>query len=140
MIDLMIYETGDGGDLESKSGYISTIDGLTNQLYLALFGGNLDDSWWGNYLQPEENKFISTFENALRNIALNSNGISILENAAKSDLAFLNKYANINVSVTLPALNRVQLLMELQEPDKVSQKIKFLWDGTKNELIEDIEI
>lgn len=140
MIDLMIYETGSGGDLESKSGYIQTIDSLTNQVYLALFGGNIEGDWWGNSLLNEENKMFSSFENELRNVSLNSSGIAILENAAKKDLEYLKKYADIKISGSVPGLSKFKLEVELTQPNDISEKIVFVWDGTKNELIETIII
>jgi phage gp46-like protein len=140
MIDLMIYETGSGGELQSNDGYIKTVEGLTNQVYLALFGGNIEGEWWGNSLQNEENKFVSTFENELRNVSLNSSGIAALENSAKKDLEFLKKYADIKIIGSIPGLAKFKLEVELTQPNDISEKIIFIWDGTKNELIETITI
>ena len=148
-IDLMIYESGSGGDLNLKNEDIETVKGLVTQVYLALFGGNIEENtsdsledleqrndWWGNDLLPVDNQFNSNFERALTSVALNSNGITILENAAKKDLKYLRQYADISISGSVVELNRFQLEVTLQEPNEQSVKLRFIWDGTRNELIE----
>lgn len=153
IFDIMIYESGDGGELNLKNDDLETISGLTNQVYLALFGGNkeqvtsdeLDEvdvrnDYWANELLEDELQFNSTFEKALSEVVLNSNGISKLEDAAANDLEYLKEYADINIEGSIPEINIFQLEVELIEPDDISTKIKFLWDATKNELIETITI
>jgi len=151
--DLMMYETGSGGDLMIKNNDIETINGLTNQVYLALFGGNVEQStyddlndiderldWWGNNYLSDEFQFNSIFEKTLMDVALNSEGVNTLINAAKQDLKYLEEYADIEISGAVTQINRFELTVNLKEPDMNSTKIKFIWDGTKNELIEQITI
>ena len=101
IVDIMIFENGSGGDLNLKNDDIETISGLMNQVYLALFGGNLEQNtsddlseleerndWWGNSLLKKENQFNSNFERTLRTIPLNSSGLIKIENAAKEDLKY----------------------------------------------------
>jgi phage gp46-like protein len=134
MIDLMFIETGDGGDFDyDENGYLTPINGLQNQVYLALFGGN--DDWWGNYLMKPENQFLSTFENTLKEVALNSSGVSKLEEAALNDFKYLQQYAEISVVGSIIGHNRFKLEVFLQEPDQQEEKITFIWDGTKQDLI-----
>jgi len=153
IIDIMIYESGSGGDLRIENDDIISISGLTNQVYLALFGGNIEQStsddlseldqrldWFGNELLDEEFQFNSLFEKRLTEVALNSAGISLLEDAALEDLKYLKKYANIEVEGSIVGINKFQLEVDLQEPDQQSTKVKFIWDGTKQELIETITI
>jgi len=147
VVDLMIYESGSGGDLNLKNDDLETVSGLTNQVYLALFGGNIEEStsddledlderndWWGNYLLNEELQFNSSFERTLTTVTLNSGGISKLVNAAKKDLKYLEDYADITVEGSITGLNKFQLQVNLQEPDQSSTKIKFIWDGTKGTI------
>jgi len=149
--DIMIYESGSGGDISLKNDDIVTIAGLTNQVYLALFGGNIEQStseelddltiredYWGNFYFEEENQFNSIYEKTLRTITLNTNGLSILKDAAESDLEYLKQYAEITISISIIGLNKVQLIVSLLEPNNISSRIKLVWDGTKNELIENI--
>lgn len=149
ILDIEIYETGDGGDLHLENGDFHTINGLSNQVYLALFGGNTEEStseelddaedrkdWWGNEYLDEENQFNSSFERTLMNVALTSAGISKLENAAKEDLEYLEEYADITVEGYLVQKDRFELDVILEQPDSSSTKIKFIWDGTKQEIFE----
>jgi phage gp46-like protein len=153
MIDLMIYETGSGGDLNLKNDDLDTISGLTNQVYLAFFGGNKEQStsdelneleqrkdWWGNFLMEPENQFNSELERTLDNVAINTEGISKIENAAKNDLQYLDEYADIEIEAFILSVAKVQIDVSLTEPNNNSTKLKFIWDGTKNELIEEIVI
>ncbi len=87
MIDIMIFENGSGGDFSLKNGDLETIEGWTNQPYLALFGGDIEGNttgeeiegeerfdWWGNsYLLNEpEAQMNSDFERALNLIEVSS--------------------------------------------------------------------
>lgn len=147
-VDVTIYEEGSGGELQLLNEDLALSEGLTNQVYLALFGGNLEQStspdiealdvrqdWWGNELLNEENQFNSTFERTLSEVALNSAGIRVLENAVKEDLSYLSAYADISIESSLIGLNRLEIFITLQEPGQDSIKIKLLWDGTREEAI-----
>lgn len=153
IFDIGIYESGQGGEFRLKAGDIETISGLTNQVFLALFGGNLAQStneetedldirndYWGNeYLESEE-YFNSEFEKTLMEVALNSNGLVKLENAIKEDLKYISTYADISISLKLIGVRKLKVEIFLQEPDSLSEKISFIWDGTKNEIIDNIVI
>jgi hypothetical protein len=82
-----------------------------------------------------ENQFLSTFEETLKEVALNSSGVSKLEEAALFDLNYLQQYAEISVIGSIIGHNRFQLEVFLQEPDQQEEKITFIWDGTKQDLI-----
>lgn len=153
IIDIAIHESGTGGDLNLKNNDIETIQGITNQVYLALFGGNIEQSttldldnmterkdWWGNAYLKTDNQFNSEFERTINNVALTSAGISTLEDAARSDLEYLQQYADITVTGSIIGVGRFLLDVELQQPDSDSIKIQFIWDGTKKELIQNIII
>jgi hypothetical protein len=45
MTDILIFETGNGGDMMLRNNDIVTVEGYENQPYLAMFGGN--GSWMG---------------------------------------------------------------------------------------------
>ncbi len=151
IVDIMIFENGSGGDFNLKNEDIETISGLTNQVYLAFFGGNeeqntsddLDEleqrhDWWGNFLLQKENQFNSDFERALKTIPLNSSGLIKIENAAKEDLKFLQEFADIEISSEITGINKMALFVNIIEPDQQSTKLKFVWDGTRQEVIEEI--
>lgn len=153
ILDLAVHETGSGGDFNIKNNDIETINGLTNQVYLALFGGNIEESttpdldslqerndWWANTYLQVENQFNSLFEKALTEVALTSAGISVLVDAAKNDLKYLNEYADITVVGSIPDINKFQLDVELKQPNVKSEKVTFIWDGTRKEIIQNVTI
>ena len=120
--DIKIYESGDGGDLQLKASDLETISGFSNQAYLALFGG-VADNWWGNELiDNESGKYISTFQRELRRVALNSNGITRLENAAKKDLEYLQEYADMTVEGSVTGVRRFELSIKFSFKVRESQR------------------
>ena len=151
--DIGIYENGSGGDLNLKNEDIEAISGLTNQAYLALFGGNKEQNttenldeleqrkdWWGNFYLKAESQFNSNFQRALRTIALNSGGLIKLEDAAKEDLKYLQEYANVTVTSRIIGVDKYELSVFLEEPENKQSKVKFVWDGQKEEVIIENEI
>lgn len=149
--DVMIFVSGNGGDLQIKNNDLDTVVGLTNQVFIALFGGNIETITTNN-INPQEQKqdywansllkldYNSNFEKKLRTVALTSGGIVELENAAKDDLKPLEKFAKIDVKGSLIAPGKFQLEVRLTMPNNKSEKVKFIWDNQRNELIEEIEI
>lgn len=104
--DVLIYETGNGGDLILRGNDLATITGYENSPYLALFGGV---DWWANYLT--DNKFECKTEQVLSEVALTSSGRKKIEEAVLSDLSYLNDIegTEYSVSVTLGGVNRVSI-------------------------------
>lgn len=150
--DILIYESGDGGEFQLVNGDLNTVQSITNCVYLALFGGNVEQStsndiedneqrfdWWGNVLISDI-QFNSEFERTLLEVSLNSSGIGKLENAAMNDLAFLKTYANVSVNISIDDIDKMSLVVSLQEPDNTERKIKFIWDQLTNEIIEEMTI
>lgn len=157
MADLVIYETGNGGDVQLKGNDLAMTDGLTNMPLLGLFGGNTAASttgpklpneqafdWWGNYiLFPNDQSvmFNSEFERALGNVSLTSSGRIILEGKIKADLAFMTKFAEVSVTTTVINVDRIEFSVKINEPGNPENKeFTYIWDATKNELIETITI
>lgn len=149
VLDVMVFESGSGGEWNLKANDVEYISGLTNQVYLALFGGNIEQNtdegladveqrhdYWANAFILDEHQYNSTFERTIMNVALNSAGVSKLENAASEDLKYLEAYADIAISGAVTGLGKFELTVQLDEPSGISTKLKFIWDATKNELIE----
>lgn len=128
MIDVLIIEEGNGGDLfHQKSGVFGIVNGVENMPYLAMFGGSVDGNWWGNdLLFPEDIKkqIKSSTERTLQSVALNSNGRSQIEQAIRADLAFLeNDYgAKLTIGVSLLSDDRLSILVSIN-----GKQMKFLW-------------
>lgn len=146
IVDIAIHESGSGGNLSLTAEDLTTVQGVFNQVYLALFGGNIEENttietaaqeqrndWWGNELV--ELPFNSNYERELLNNSLNSGGVSALEDAAKEDLKYID-FADVEVEGSIIGVGKFQLIVILTEPDGKSTKIKFIWDGARNELIE----
>lgn len=147
--DIKIYESGSGGEFDLLNEDLETIEGLTNQPYLALFGGNIEQStsnsilqgelrgdWFGNLLLDDENRFNSSFERALNNTALTSSGIRALKIIAENDLKYLKDYADITVNVYLEDISRVVVEVTMKKPDNQSLKVKLVWSFDQNKIVE----
>ena len=150
-MDLILIETGDGGDfVKTKNDFVG-IEGFENMVYLALFGGNIQAStptqrlqsqqafdWWGNsLLMPNDQgiQFNSETERVLMKTPLNSSGRLLIEDAVRNDLKFMKEFARVSVAVSIISDNRVVIGVQAQEPDNVQRReFIFLWDATRLEL------
>jgi hypothetical protein len=152
MDDIVIYETGSGGDLQLSGNDIESTSGLFNMVYMAWFGGNteasttgneldseLRDDWFGNALLFDNEKnvqFNSILEKTLNETALDSSGRITIEEAAKEDLQFMKDIADVSVSVSILSDDKVSILVDLKEPDNLQVKeFQLIWDSLKNEVI-----
>lgn len=150
-MDLKIIETGNGGDLVKKTKDLEVVNGFQNMPYLAMFGGNPGFStpisrnpnaqsfdWWGNSLLMNNNKsiqFNSLTEQTLMEVALNSSGAAIIEQAIKDDLSFMDEFANVDVSATIVSDDKIAIGIVLNEPDNKQEKsFIYIWDATNIEL------
>jgi hypothetical protein len=72
MIDLLLRETGNGGDLLLTGKDLEVVTGYENMPYIAMFGGG---DWWANDLITEPTQRMqSQTEAALLSNALTSSG------------------------------------------------------------------
>lgn len=151
-MDLELIETGDGGNLVKNPNDISVIYGFENMIYLALFGGNVEqdtpttrnaneqafDFWGNNLLMPNNSsiQFNSQTERVLNNTGLNSNGARFIEQAVKNDLAFLNDFATVTINVTIVFVDTIEISILMQQPGSLQkQEFIYIWDATKKELL-----
>jgi len=157
MTDLALHETGNGGDIQLKGSDLVTTGAIFNQIYMGIFGGNPAASttgreleteqrvdWFGNGLlfqdQPEIQQNSIT-ERTLREVALNSSGRLQIEEAVKTDLEFLRDFAEVSVETAVIDIDKIQITILAQELDNIQeQSFIFIWDATKEELIEEITI
>jgi len=127
MNDILLYESGNGGELQLLADDLATTNSLTNQVYIALFGGG-DADWFGNDSENINLAQNSTFEKTLQTVALNSNGLRALENAARADLSFI---PDVKVEAFLFSSNKLQLSVIITE-----NIINFVFEnGTVTEII-----
>jgi len=155
-MDLAIIETGNGGDLVLSRNDLALQGGWGNMPYLAMFGGNKEAvtqvrlpgeqglDWWGNTLLMENNpgiQFNSVLERRLDEVPVNSAGRIQLEQAIKKDLAFMQDFARVSISVTIIADDRIRIDLSVRQPEEMLARVDdvykeyiFIWDATKRVL------
>jgi hypothetical protein len=153
-IDLSIYETGNGGDVELSGDDFAMVGGFTNMPYLGWFGGNpgflttgvelsseQKFDWWGNSLLLGNDvnlQFNSSLEDALNNNPLSSESRILLENIAARDLEFFGNFAETSVDVSIISDSRILIEGKIKEPGNLEDKsFQYIWDSTKQELIKE---
>jgi phage gp46-like protein len=153
MTDLKIIDEGNGGEGVLLGNDFVTIDGFQTMVYVALFGGNVEAStigerpeneqqfdWWGNRLLFNDNQnimFNSQTEKLLNEIALNSSSRVKVEQTVKSDLSFMNDFADVSVQAAITNVNRIEILIKISQPNNQQDKeFIYIWDATKKELIQ----
>ena len=150
-MDLELIENGDGGDLIKNSNDLSVIYGFENEVYIALFGGNVaqdtpqkrnaldqDLSFWGNnLLHPNDSsvQFNSKTERALNTIPLTSSGRALIQQAVSDDLDYLKVVGSVTVNVSITGVDMIEMDIQLQQPATSAQNFTYLWNATKQELI-----
>lgn len=151
MKDIKIFETGNGGSIELKGKDLVIVEGLHNMIYLALFGGNMIstpskrnineqnfDFWANTFLKPDSSlQFNSKTEKTLNDVALNSQGRQLIQNAVLYDLDFLKKYGTVTANVSITGPDKILIEINIQEPNNSEAKeFKFIWDGTKKDFMD----
>jgi hypothetical protein len=110
MTDVLLYETGNGGDVLVRGNDLAAVSGYENAPYLSMFGGS---DWWGNYLTT--GKYQSQTEAILLTTPLTSSGRLLIENAINADLAFLSDIEgttwSVNTAITGP--NRLEITITI---------------------------
>lgn len=124
--DVYLFQTDDNGDIEAVSGVVTMRPGLETSAYLSLFGGNEQDDgradnplqYWANYGQQEPGQQErSELQYLLRSIPSIPANLRRLEDAANSDLSWMltqGLATGVSVTATMPGLNRVNILVEIE--------------------------
>lgn len=150
--DVLIYESGDGGELEIINGDIATTEMLYQQVYIALFGGNVEQNTKTNFLLTEQRfdywanaliwptepdlQYNSNTERVLNTTALNSSGRLDILRAVEQDLQYLNELLNFTADVELESTNRVRIIVTFQPKTNQEDKVlQLVYDNAKNEII-----
>lgn len=150
--DILLRETGSGGDFAILSNDLVLSDTLYQQFYLAMFGGNLRANtkskyldneerfdYWGNSLiwSTQKNKqFNSETERALQESVINSSGRLKVLQAVKNDLAYLSNVINFEVQVNLLAQNKLSITITFTEKSNQQDKsLQFVFDNSKSEVL-----
>jgi len=150
--DIHLFETGSGGDFTIVNNDLLMGESLYQQIYLALFGGNIEASTKPSYLESEERfdywgnsliwkdvktkQFNSETERTLGNVALNSSGrLSILQ-AVNNDLDYLKGVVDFTVEVGIENVSRISITVSFSEKTNQQDKVlQMVWNNSKNEVI-----
>ena len=131
-MDLAIVETGNGGDIQLLGNDLQMVFNGENNIYLGLFGGNKEqvtrnrvseaqsfDFWANNLFFPSNQsaQFNSTTEKTFQNTALTSSGRVLIENAMKEDLKFMTDFGKVEVSATITATDRIEVIIKWITPE-----------------------
>ena len=146
MTDVALFNTLDGGEITIENGVIELGGGLESAAYLSLFGGNQEDAgerdsnlqWWGNLIEPNEVRHQrSRTQHIIRSLPLIPLNLRRIEDAATLDLAWMiseQVASSVVVTATMPALNRVQLDVEIIAAARITN---IVFEGNWREDIVD---
>lgn len=151
-MDLQVVETLNGGDVVKKGNDLAVLYGWENMPYLALFGhrggvtkssysdNEFRNDFWGNSLfHPQEPaaQFNSLTEDALHTTPLTSAGRLLIEDAIKTDLRFMQPFAEITVATEIISTRNLKISIRVKQPDNLQEKeFIFLWDALRLEIID----
>ena len=154
MLDLVLYETGNGGDLVATTADLDKTASFYNMIYLALFGGNVEastrgdelpneerfDYWANSLIFPEEPglQFNSNTERVLNESPITSASRLRIEEVVKDDLKFMEEFGGVEVYTEILGIDQLGITAIIIEPDAIENKVfRFIWDATKKQLITD---
>lgn len=150
--DILLFESGDGGEMAILSDDLATTETLYQQVYLALFGGNVEQNtrtdfliseerfdWWANSLfftETRNKQFNSNTERMLQNVALNSSGRLEVIRAVELDLTYLSELLDSTVDVEFFGVNKIRIIVKFRKKGNQEDKVlQLVYDNAKNEVI-----
>ena len=150
--DLSLFETGSGGDFAVIDNDLLMGESLYQQIYIALFGGNIEAStksvyldseercdYWGNTLIWKDGKtkqFNSETERAIQNNALNSSGRLNILQAVNVDLEYLKTIINFEADVSILSRDNLRITVSFTEKTNQQNKaLQLIYDNAKKEVI-----
>jgi phage gp46-like protein len=129
-MDVRLYHDNDGGEIAFVNGQAVMSDGLETAAYLSMFGGNETDTggdetaqlqWWGNLSENEASKkYRSETQALLTSIPAIPINLLRIKDAVERDLAWMLEEvaASVGVSVSIPALNSIDIEIEIVVDDR----------------------
>lgn len=150
--DILLFESGDGGEMLIQSNDLVLVETILQQAYLALFGGNVEantvgdelptqerfDYWANALLWPDtpSKQFNSNTERTINNTVLNSAGRITIQQAVEQDLDYLKLIVNFTVSVSILSTDKVEITIKMSRKDNLEDRVLILvYDNAKNEVI-----
>jgi len=150
--DINLHESGSGGEMSIVSNDLLMGEVLFQQVYLALFGGNVEANTLGNELVSEERfdywanplffaenqskQFNSNTERELQKVVLNTAGRLKIIQVVNEDLSYLNILLNYNVDVQFIGVNNIRIIVNFtQKGFQESRVLQMVYNNAKGELI-----
>jgi hypothetical protein len=150
--DINLFESGSGGEMRILNSDLLLSETIYQTIYLALYGGNVEQNttseensseenfdYWGNqlfYSNDPDKWFNSQTERTLSTVALNGEGIKLIEDAVNADLQFLNNVVNFTVEVNIAANNKAEIIIAISEfQNQADRQLKMVWENSRNELV-----
>jgi phage gp46-like protein len=123
MTDVLIFQTLNDGDTLINGGQVQLTDGLETAVYLSLFGGNEADDglpdnpygWWGNEGEDVDKRMVSRLQNLMDSLPAASANLKRLNDAARADLSWLTSRYTLDVSASIPGLNKVLMVVSIND-------------------------
>lgn len=113
MSDVKLFQTFEDGEIEVKNGIVTMDGGLETAMFVSLFGA---EDWWANLSEADSDRRLeSKTMKVLRENALTTGTLQIIEDAAISDLSWVD--GELTVTVSIPQLNRVQIDINIRDLD-----------------------
>lgn len=155
--DIALYETGSGGDFSIVNNDLLMGETLYQQIYLALFGGNVQANtkssylasedrydYWGNQLVWKEAKtkqFNSETERTIQTTTLNSSGRLSIIQAINQDLEYLKAIVNLSIQVEIVSSHKIRIIVSFSGKSNQQDKLlQLVYDNAKGEVIIEKEI
>jgi phage gp46-like protein len=131
--DPLIYDIGDGADLNVQGGQPRMSSGLENAAYLSLF---VDANWWGNDIDPANPGATGSthFLPLLDGLKLTPSALDDLEAAAALDLAWMTDdgvVKSVDVSASITGIGSVGLELTFTEPDGGTTSVRWKLNWTR---------
>jgi phage gp46-like protein len=150
--DIHLFETGSGGDFAILNNDLLMAETLYQQIYLALFGGNIEANTKSSYLESEERfdywgnsliwndaktkQFNSETERVLSNVALNSSGRLSIIQAVNKDLDYLKNVIDFTVEVVIENVSSLSISVSFSgKTNQQNRLLQMVWDNSKKEVI-----
>jgi len=150
--DINLHESGSGGEMAIVSNDLLMGEVLFQQVYLALFGGNIEANTIGNELVSEERfdywanplffaqtqikQFNSNTERELQSVVLNTSGRLRIIQSVNEDLSYLTILLNYKVDVEFVGTNHIRIIVNFtQKGSQENRVLQLVYDNAKGELI-----
>lgn len=150
--DIALFESGSGGDFSIVNNDLLMGETLYQQIYIALFGGNVQESTKASYLETEDRydywgnsliwkdvktkQFNSETERTILTTTLNSSGRLSVIQAVYQDLNYLVAVVTFSVDVEIIDTNSLRIIVNISgKTNQQNKLLQLVFDNAKKEII-----